>query len=53
MDLLLDATAIRITAGYAAAVAPLREALDAFHAQRHDGSDARPALVLAGLAAGR
>jgi DNA-binding CsgD family transcriptional regulator len=53
MDLLLDATAIRITSGYAAAVAPLRAALDAFHVPRHDGSDAdRRWFWLAWLLAG-
>jgi hypothetical protein len=37
-DLLLDALATRVTDGYAAGVAPLREALEAF--RRDDGSNA-------------
>ena len=38
-DLLLDATALRLTAGYSASAAAVREALHAFHQQGRDGGE--------------
>ena len=41
IDLLLDGTALRLTAGHPAAVAALRRALLAFHHQGRDGGEAK------------